>query len=169
MRSGGGLTPQAQQLLNQVRLNFLNPGNGRIGADALGTGLMGQYGFGGYQRNGQPVGNIAGMCGDAPGPMTGGFQELARLGLFGPSWAAQNWMSDLTNPQNQNARNPYGAAGPGNWLTGEQIGNQYHGGGQGMLDFLRGPQTLQGMDALFSGSGRGGGDVGITMDDNYRY
>ena len=178
LRSGGGYTPEAQQLLAQLRMNFLNPGNGRIGADALGLGQMGQYGWEGYRRNGQPVGNISMMRGDAPAMNTPASAALARLFGPGPSWGASNWLSDLMNPNNPNANDPYPNSAhnannegmlQGGSLLKENTGPQFHGGGAGMIDFLKGPSTLQGMDALFSGEGRGGVGGGDLMDSNFLY
>jgi hypothetical protein len=168
-RASGGMTPESARMLSQLRMNYLNPGAGWIGNDAVGGGSV----FGGYYRGapmdsyyGVPpnVGNISMMRGDAPAMNTSPSAALARLfGNNGPSWSAANWLSDLQNPNNPNATNPYGAERPGNWITGEQIGNQYHGGGAGMLDFLRGPYGQGGMDSMFSGEGRGGGSDPTLM------
>jgi len=87
-RASGGMTPQASNMVNQVRMNFLNPGGGRIGNDNSGDPFMAQYGFGGYYRGspmdsyeGVPsnVGNISLMRGDAPAMNTPGSVALARL------------------------------------------------------------------------------------------
>ena len=179
-KATGGMTPEAATLLNQLRMNYLNPGNGRIGNEALGTGLLGQYGWGGYYRGaplssyaGVPsnVGNISLMRGDAPAMNTSPSAALARLfGNNGPSWSASNWLSSLMNPNadpypNSPHNNPNQGVIGGASLIKENVGSQFHGGGQGMLDFLRGPTTQQGMDALFSGEGRGGsGDPLMGMD-----
>lgn len=180
-RGETGMTPEAQTLLSQLRMNYLNPGNGRIGNEALGTGLLGQYGWGGFYR-GAPlpsyagvapnVGNISMMRGDAPAMNTSPAATLARMFGPGPSWGASNWLSDLINMSPQNA-DPYptgqhGDTGLGGMLTNEVDDPRFHGGGAGMLGFLSGPQSLQGMDAMFSGAGRGGAGSG-AMDFSSNY
>jgi hypothetical protein len=159
--SNSGQTPEAQRLLMQLLQSYLNPGAGRMGNDTVGGGDV----FGGFERGGKPVGNIGWLSGNSPQPY-----HASQIGQsMQPSWGAQNWLSQFFNDVNKGqGSNPYGAAGGQGGLSGllgDTPGGQYHGGGQGMMDFLSRGQGLEGMDEAFRG-GQGGGMGGNGYSTN---
>jgi hypothetical protein len=155
--SNSAWTPEAWQMMGQMDRNYQTPN--MLGSNPLGLGLMNQYGFQGYQRNGQPIG--ADPLAQGGDPWQYGVQGQQGLGAASPSWGASNWMSDLLNMDlNKQNSNPYGGQGNQNVmgnglgaLFGENQGARYHGGGQGNIEFLNRGSTLASMDAQARGGG----------------
>lgn len=157
------LSPAAQAMMGQFNQWSLNPGGGWMGASNEGLGQMGQYGFGGFYRGLPLPGGYSGVNPNIGqiGWMHGGGAGQGMSPAPAPGWGAQNWlqqfMQDLDR-QAQGGMTPYGP-GSNQTLLGNGFGAmfqntsgpQYHGGGQGMLDFLSGGQSLAGMDALARG------------------